>query len=363
MSKNLKIQVVKPYLPDVDKYKKYIDEIYKNCQLTNNGVLVQELEKRLEEYLGVKNVVLVANGTLALSVAYQALNIQGEVVTTPFSFVATTSSLVSGGLVPVFSDIDPETLNIDPELIVSKITERTSAILPVHIFGNACKIEKIQEIANDYNLKIIYDAAQAFDVEYKGRSILNYGDISILSLHATKIFHTIEGGALIINDDSLVEKVRRIINFGYDTSGEILNIGINAKMNEFEAAMGLCTLDDLAKTKKKRKRIYNLYSQQLRGLCLLPHWNKHATKNYGYFPILLKNNKQLLRVQNALNDNQIYPRRYFYPSLDLLPYVKKFQICENSQCISERILCLPLYDSLTLKEAQRIINIVKSCSL
>ena len=357
------IQVTKSYLPDKDKYKKYIDVIYKSCQLTNNGLLVQELEEKLAKYLDVENIVLVANGTLALSIAYRALNIKDEVITTPFSFVATTNSLVAEGLTPIFSDINFDTLNIDPALIGNQITERTSAIVPVHVFGNACNVEDIQDIAKEHNLKVIYDAAHAFDIKYKGASVLNYGDISILSLHATKIFHTIEGGALIINDRSLVEKVRQLINFGFDRSGSILNAGINAKMNEFEAAMGLCGLDDIIEIKKKRKRIYNLYSQELAGYFSFPHWNEHATQNYGYFPILLKNNKQLLRVQKALNDNQIFPRRYFYPSLELLPYVKKVNNCENSQDISERILCLPLYDSLRLEDVQRIIHIIKDCSL
>ena len=357
------IQVTKPYLPDRVKYKKYIDGIYDRCQLTNHGILVHELEKRLAEYLGLEDIILVANGTLALSIAYRALEIKNEVITTPFSFVATTNSLISDGIIPVFSDINSETFNIEPGLISDKITAKTTAIVPVHIFGNACEVEALEEIGKNHNLKIIYDAAHAFDISYKNKSLLNFGNISTLSFHATKLFHTIEGGALIVNDKTLVQKVRCLIDFGYNKSGLIVDAGINAKMNEFEAAMGLCVLDDIVAIKANRKKIFDFYSQELGKFLSFQLWNEHATQNYAYFPVVFKDEKQLLKTQKKLNENSIFPRRYFYPSLESLSYINKYQKCENSQSISERILCLPLYDDLSLNDAGRITDIIKRCSL
>jgi dTDP-4-amino-4,6-dideoxygalactose transaminase len=338
--------VTKTYLPDKDKYKKYIDEIYEKGWVTNNGPLVQTLEKRLAEYLGVKNIVLVSNGTVALEIAYRTLELKGFVITTPFSFVATTSSLVTNQLLPIFADIDENTLNLNPENIEKLITPNTSAILPVHVFGNACEVEKIEKIANKYNLKVIYDAAHAFDIKYKGESILNYGDISTLSFHATKLFHTIEGGALIINDDELVEKARYLINFGIKNQEEIPHLGTNAKMNEFEAAMGLCVLDDIEEIKEKRRVITGKYRQELKNLVQFQEQNENATENYSYLPVVFENEEQLLKVQKALNEEQIFPRRYFYPSLDTLEYIEPKQKCKISRDISKRILSLPIYAEL-----------------
>ena len=257
------INVTKTYLPDKEKFKKYVDQIYSNGWITNNGPMVRLLEKKLSKYLGVKNIVLVSNGTVALEIAYRTLGIKGHVITSPFSFVATTSSLVTNSLKPLFADIDPETLNINPCNIEKLVTKETSAIVPVHVFGNSCNIEEVQKIATKNRLKIIYDAAHAFNVQYKGISILNYGDISTLSFHATKIFHTIEGGALIINDDSLVEKARYLINFGIKDAEQIPELGTNAKMNEFEAAMGLCVLEDIEKLKIERSKHYQKYIEGL----------------------------------------------------------------------------------------------------
>ena len=319
------INVTKTYLPNKEKYQKYVDEIYENGWLTNYGPLTQRLEKRLAEYLGVKNIVLVSNGTSALEIAYRTLELKGVVITTPFSFVATTSSLVMNQLSPVFADIDKNTFNLDPKNIEKLITKNTSAILPVHVFGNSCKVEKIDEIADKYNLKLIYDAAHAFDVEYKGNSVLNYGDISTLSFHATKLFHTIEGGALIINNDKLAQKARYLINFGIKNQEEIPYLGTNAKMNEFEAAMGLCILDDIEQIKQKRKMVLDTYKRELRGLVQFQEKNKNATENYSYCPVVFKNEGQLLKVQKALNEQKIFPRRYFYPSLDTLDYIEPKQ--------------------------------------
>lgn len=355
------INVTKSYLPNKDKYKKYIDEIYENGWLTNQGPLVQRLEKRLAQYLGVKNIVLVSNGTIALEIAYRALDLKGEVITTPFSFVATTSSLVTNKLIPIFVDINEKTFNLNPKNIEKKITSRTSAILPVHVFGNACEVEEIKKIANKHNLKVIYDAAHAFDVKYKDKSLLSYGDISTLSFHATKLFHTIEGGALIINDDSLLEKVRYLINFGIKNQEEIPHLGTNAKMNEFEAAMGLCILDDIEDIKTNRKKVVENYKIGLESLVTFQEQNNQASENYSYFPILFKNEEELSKVQKSLNKENIFPRRYFYPSLDTLEYIEPKQECKISRDISKRVLCLPLYAELEKDNQDKIIDIIRKC--
>ncbi|HBN28622.1 MAG TPA: aminotransferase DegT, partial [Clostridiaceae bacterium] len=238
------INVTKTYLPDRTKLDKYIDKIYSTAWVTNNGQLVKELTTRLEEYLGVQNLLLVTNGTLALQIAYKALGVNGQAITTPFSFVATTSSLVWEGIEPIFVDIDPETFCIDPSKIEEAITSETTAIVPVHVFGNACDVEKIENIAQKYGLKTIYDGAHSFGVKYNGESLLSYGDATILSFHATKLFHTIEGGAIIFKNKEDYERAKLMINFGIDGTDSVIELGINAKMNEFQAAMGLCVLDE-----------------------------------------------------------------------------------------------------------------------
>jgi dTDP-4-amino-4,6-dideoxygalactose transaminase len=348
------INVTKTYLPNINKYKSYIDEIYASGQITNNGQMVQKLERRLAEYLGVKNIILVANGTVALEIAYRTLELKGFAITTPFSFVATTSSLVTNGLLPIFADIDPQTLNIDPKKIEEQITPNTSAIVATHVFGNPCDVEAIEEIAKKHDLKVVYDGAHTFGVNYKNKNIANYGDITTLSFHATKLFHTIEGGALIINDDALVQKARYLINFGIKNQEEIPHLGTNAKMNEFEAAMGLCVLDDIEEIKEKRKDILENYRKELRDLVQFQKQNENATENYSYFPVVVENEEQLLNVQKALNEKQIFPRRYFYPSLDTLTYIEPKQECKISRDISKRILCLPIYAELE-KDVQDVI--------
>lgn len=353
------INVTKTYLPNKEKYKEYVDEIYANGWLTNNGPLVQKLEKRLAEYLGVKNIVLVSNGTVALEIAYRTLDIKGFAITTPFSFVATTSSLVTNNILPIFADIDPNSFNLDPKNIEKLITPNTSAIVPVHVFGNACEVEEIEQIAKKHKLKVVYDAAHAFDVKYKDKSVLNYGDISTLSFHSTKLFHSIEGGALIINDDELVQKARYLINFGIKNTEEIPHLGTNAKMNEFEAAMGLCVLDDIEEIKEKRKDILEIYRKELKDLVQFQEQNKNATENYSYFPVVFENETQLLKVQKALNEKQIFPRRYFYPSLDTLEYIEPKQECKISRDISKRILCLSIYAELEKDVQDIIISTIK----
>ncbi len=280
-------------------------------------------------------------------------------ITTPFSFVATTSSLVTNQLLPIFADIDQNSFNLDPKNIEKLITPNTSALLPVHVFGNACEVENIEQIANKHNLKVIYDAAHAFDVKYKDKSVLSYGDISTLSFHATKLFHSIEGGALIINDDELVQKARYLINFGIKNAEEIPELGTNAKMNELEAAMGLCVLDDIEEIKSKRKKVLELYRQELKDLVQFQKQNENATENYSYFSTVFKNEEQLLKVQKALHVEQIFPRRYFYPSHDTLEYIEPKQECKISRDISKRILCLPIFAELEKDTQTQIIKIIK----
>ncbi len=353
----MQINVTKTYMPGFNKYVERIKHLWDSAWITNNGKYVQELEERLKEYLDVPYIVLVANGTLGLQVAYKLLDLKGEVITTPFSFVATVSSMVWEGLKPVFVDIDPESLTIDVNKIEGKITDKTSAIVPVHVYGNACNIEGIERIAKKYNLKIIYDSAHAFDVKYNGKSILNYGDISVISFHATKLFHTIEGGAIILNDEELYRKVKQMINFGYE-KGEIKSLGINAKMNEFEAIMGLGVLEEIDKIVEGRREVWEYYYEKLKNIVRIPKFNIKSTCNYSYFPVIFRDEDELLRVKEILNKNNIYPRRYFYPSLSSLDYVES-QYTPVADEISRRVLCLPIYHDLTLENQKRIIEYVK----
>ncbi len=353
------INVTKTYLPNIDRYKQYIDQVYTSGQITNNGPLVRELEQRLAKYLGVKNIVLVSNGTVALEIAYRALGVRDFAITTPFSFVATTSSLVANGIKPIYVDIDEKTFNIDPNKIIDQITPNTTAIVATQVFGNPCDVVAIDKIAKEYNLKVVYDAAHAFDVKFKGQSVLNYGDISTLSFHATKLFHTIEGGALITSNDELAERARFLINFGIKNAEEIPHLGTNAKMNEFEAAMGLCVLDDIELIHNSRKIIADKYKLELQGLINFQEFNSNATENYSYFPVLFKSEEELKRVQNALNGQNIFPRRYFYPSLDTLSYIEPKQYMSISRDISKRIMCLPIYHGLAERVQDQIISIIK----
>ena len=353
------INVTKTYLPNKEKYQQYVDEIFESGWITNNGPKVQELEKRLAKYLGVKNIILVSNGTVALEIAYRALELKGYAITTPFSFVATTSSLVTNSILPIFTDISADSLNLNYKNIEKLITPNTSAIVAVHVFGNACEVEEIERIAKKHNLKVVYDAAHAFDVKYKNKSILNYGDISTLSFHATKLFHTIEGGALIINDDSLVEKARYLINFGIENSESIPHLGTNAKMNEFEAAMGLCMLDEIESVKTARKEVYSVYDRELKDVVQFQEQNQYSSKNYSYFPVIFESETQLKKVEKLLNAEGIFPRRYFYPSLDTLSYIEPKQMCKISRDISVKILCLPIYPNLEKEVQMNIIKVIK----
>lgn len=353
------LSVTRSYLPNKEKFKAYVDQIYDSAWLTNNGHLLQTLEKRLADFLGVKHIILVANGSLALQLAYKALNLTGEVITTPFSFAATTSTLVWEGLKPVFADINPNSFNLNPQNIEALINSRTSAIVPVHVFGNPCEVDEIQAIANKHNLKVIYDAAHAFGSQYKGQSVLNYGDISTLSFHATKLFHTIEGGAVITSDDELARTIRTMINFGITGPTSIGHVGTNAKMNEFEAAMGLCVLDEIETIETERKRIWQKYLDSLHGKVQLQHWHQHGENNHAYVPVLFKSESELLVVEEKLKQNNIVPRRYFYPSLDTLDYLDASQVCKESRDISSRILCLPIFPGLSNEQQQEVIRLIE----
>lgn len=353
------INVTKAYLPNKVKYQSYVDRIYNSGWLTNNGLLLQELEKRLAEHLGVKHLICVANGSLALQLAYKALDLKGEVITTPFSFASTASTLAWEGLKPIFADIDVKSYNLNPDKIESLITDQTSAIVPVHVFGNPCEVDQIQTIADKYNLKVIYDAAHAFGVQYKGESVLNYGDISTISFHSTKLFHTIEGGAVITDDDELAKIIRLLINFGITGPTSIESIGINAKMNEFEAAMGLCILDEIEIIKEQRAEIWKTYQANLSGLVNFQKWNKYSQNNYAYAPVLFESEEQLLKVEAKLKENDIIPRRYFYPSLDTLEYLHSKQVCKSSRNIAGRILCLPIYLGLDNESLQKVIRLLE----
>ena len=351
------IPVTKPFLPPQEAYNIYIQEIWKKNWLTNNGPLVQELEAKLKSHLNIDHFLFLTNGTIALQLAINALDLKGEIITTPFSFVATTCSIVWEHCTPVFVDIDQQTYNIDPAKIEAAITPTTSAILATHVFGNPCAVEKIQAIADKHELKVIYDAAHCFDVQYKGKSILEYGDISTISFHATKLFHTIEGGGISVNTKELEQKIRSLRNFGYE-QGQIENLGINGKNSEFHAAMGLVNLNHTAAILDKRKEQYKYYVKQLQSTNLgFQRITHNTTYNYSYFPILLDSEAVLLQLVAILKEKNIYPRRYFYPALNQLPYVqeKRQVIAEN---IAARILCLPLYHTLQRIEQDQIIEII-----
>lgn len=355
------IPVTKPFLPPQDEYQDYLKDIWKREWLTNMGPLANQLEVNLREYLNVKNLLFVTNGTVAIQMAIKALDLKGEIITTPFSFVATTSSIVWEGCNPIFVDIDPQTLNIDASLIESAITDKTSAILATHVYGNPCDVYEIERIAKEYNLKVIYDAAHAFGVTLDGRSIFEFGDISTCSLHATKLYHSVEGGVLIANDPVLIKKLASIRNFGISGFDSFTELGINGKNSEFHAAMGLVNLKYVDQIIEKRIQLTNLYEQILKDFkAIRPLWHKDSSNKGAYLPYILENETLLLKVKTELEKSEIFTRRYFYPSLaSALPYLenKKMLITED---ISRRVLCLPLYNDLTNEEVEWICRIILS---
>lgn len=291
-----------------------------------------------------------------MQLAYKVLGLEDEVITTPFSFVATTSSIKWEGLEPVFADIDPETFNIDPIKIEKSLTEKTTAIVPCRVFGNACEIEEIDEFAKKNNLKVIYDASHAFGVKYKEESILKYGDISAISFHTTKLFHAIEGGALVIKDDALYEKAKIVRNFGFDSQDSVKTLGTNAKMNELEAAMGLCVLDEIGTILTERQESHEYYSEHLKDYIQMQSINKNASQNYSYFPIVLRTEEEMKEVRAALIANDISPRQYFKPSLDTVSYVELRKVMKNSRDIASRILIIPMHSGVEPTVAKVIIE-------
>ena len=354
------IYVSKIYMPEKNKLKAYIDSIYESGWLTNNGPLVQKLEMRLEKYLGVKNLLCVASGTDALQLAYRLLESDGkEVITTPFSFVSTTSAIVAERMTPVFADIDAETYTIDPENIERNITENTCAIAPCHVYGNACDIDAIDNIAKKHDLKVIYDASHAFDVEYKGKHILNYGDISIVSFHATKMFHTVEGAAIIIKDDALYEKAKIVRNYGIDKPDSVAMLGINSKINELQAAVGLCMLDEIDHILNERKNSHNFYTETLGDYIQLQKTNIHATQSYSYFPVVFRNKQEMKLVREALLKKDIAARQYFKPSLDKLPFVDCKEPMPVSHDIASRVLVIPMHSGVEPLVSDIIIKTLK----
>lgn len=352
------IPVTKPFLPPIEEYQRYIDGIWQRNWLTNNGPLVNELELKLKEYLDLPHLLYVTNGTIAIQMAIKALELKGEIITTPFSYVATTSSIIWEGCQPVFVDIDPDTLNIDPNLIESAITPQTSAILATHVYGNPCDIDAIQVIADRHNLKVIYDAAHCFGTLYKGRSVFAYGDISTTSFHATKLFHTIEGGAVFTIDAGLLKKLAYLRNFGHDGPEKFADVGINGKNSEFHAAMGLSNLgytDDILKSRKSQSEQYTQWFD--RSDFKLVTWNKDSKVNHAYFPVIFHSEAQLIKAQKGLEANLIFPRRYFYPSLSSIEVFNPSDTPVAEE-IAKRVLCLPLYYQLSKEEIDFICRIV-----
>lgn len=358
MKKPAPIYVTRPALPPFSQYSSYLKRIWKSGILTNNGPLVQELEQRLAQTLNVPNIAFLSNGTIALQLAVRALGITGEIITTPFSFVATTSSIVWEGATPVFVDIEPKTLGIDPAKIEAAITKKTQAILGVHVYGHPCDVETIEAIARKHKLHVIYDAAHAYGVTYKGKSILEWGDISTLSFHATKTFHTVEGGAIVTRRKDILEKVSRLRNFGYN-GGDWPELGINGKNSEFHAAMGLATLPHWEKNRQARGAIYEQYEAAFfRTRIARPFMPPGTQYNYAYYPVILESEKQLLAVTAILEKEHIYPRRYFYPSLNTLEYVRN-RSCPVAESVSRRVLCLPIYAGLSGDTVESIARIVR----
>jgi dTDP-4-amino-4,6-dideoxygalactose transaminase len=351
------ITVTKTFLPPQVEYNAILKRAWDRNWITNRGELVLELESKLRSYLGVENVIAMTNGTLPIQIAIKALGLKGEIITTPFSYVATTSSIVWEGCTPVFVDIDPEYLTIDETKIEAAITSDTTGILATHVFGNPCNIEVIAQIAKKHNLKVIYDAAHCFGVMYKGQSIFNYGDISTCSFHATKLFHTGEGGAAFCNKNTY-DPVYFGHNFGHDGPDKFNGLGINAKMSELQAAMGLCNFKYIDSLMDKRKEQYSIYQDLLAGKVKTLKLRSETIPNSSYFPIILTSESQCLHLINDMNKYNIYPRRYFYPSLNKMDYVEKYS-CPVSENTANSILCLPLYDSLSIEDQKLIIDIVK----
>lgn len=353
------IPVTKPFLPPKKDYELLLHGIWKRQWLTNMGPLASDLEMKLKEHLDVKHLLFVTNGTIALQIAIKALGLTGEIITTPFTYVATTSSMVWEGCEPVFVDIDKNSLNIDPSKIEAAITKKTTAIVATHVYGNPCDVEAIEKIAVKHNLKVIYDAAHAFGVKVNGKPIFDYGDIATCSTHATKLYHTSEGGLIVTKEAKLLKTMAYMRNFGHDGPEKFQGLGINGKNSEFHAAMGLANFPYINAVHYKRKKIterYNLKLKNFKGI--QPLWHKKSISNYAYYPIVFESEALLLKCIDVLKANEIFGRRYFYPSLATsLPYTK-MSILKVTDDIAKRIFCLPLYYDLTIEEVDLICRLL-----
>jgi len=354
------IYVTKTFLPPIEEYENQIKRAWNNQWLTNRGELVLELEEKLKKYLEVNNIIATNNGTVPLQIALKLFGKGGEIITTPFSYVATTAAIVWENCTPVFVDIHPEYLTIDETKIEDAISDKTTAILATHVFGNPCNVDAIEAIAKKNNLKVIYDAAHCFGVRYNGKSVFEYGDISTCSFHATKLFHTGEGGAMFTTDSDLHHQLFYSHNFGHNGPLEFHGLGINGKISELQAAMGLAVLPYMDSILKERKKIVDYFNSHLdfsKLKCLKIRENTNW--NYSYYPIIFESEEQLMIVQKKLNEAQIFPRRYFYPSLNTIKYVKDKKM-PISDSIASRILCLPLYVGLSDDDSNKIVEIIKA---
>ncbi|MGR3791757.1 DegT/DnrJ/EryC1/StrS family aminotransferase [Flavobacterium sp. TN-1] len=354
------INVTKTFLPNQEEYINYLNRAWEKVWLTNRGELTIELENKLKHHLGVNNIIITNNGTIPLQIALKILGNNSEIITTPFSYVATTSSIIWENCTPVFVDIHPEYLTIDESKIENAITPKTTAILATHVFGNPCEVKKIDEITKKHDLHVIYDAAHAFGVQYENQSIFNFGDVSTCSFHATKIFHTGEGGAMFCNNHELNHKLFYSHNFGHNGSMDFHGLGINAKISELQSAMGLAVFDHIDEIFEERKKIVEYYDINL-NLNKLQRLKirKNTIWNYSYYPIIFDTENTLLKVQKELNKKNIIPRRYFYPSLNKINYINGIEM-PISESIASRILCLPLYVGLKENELKLIISIINS---
>lgn len=361
--------VTQPFLPPLEEVHEYLEQIWASKRIANNGPYHQELEAALRDYLGVPHVSLFANGTLALVVALQAMRITGEVITTPYSFVATAHALSWNGITPVFADVLPDTYTLDPQQVEAHISPKTTAILPVQVYGNPCRHDNLQQIADTYGLKVIYDAAHTFGARLHGISLANYGDASILSFHATKVYHTFEGGAIICHDAKLKERIDYYKNFGFANETTVIGTGINAKMNEFQAAMGLLNLKYIEQQIEGRKARAAHYSQQLQtvpGIDLLPAI-EGLWRNYSYFPVFIdaqKLGKSRDEVYHALRRHDIYSRRYFYPLISDFPAYRGLASAQadnlpHARQLAQTVLCLPMYADLPLETIDDIVTMIK----
>lgn len=365
---NTPVTVTQPYLPPLEEFIPYLEQIWGSKWLTNNGPFHQQLEHALCKYLGVENLALFTNATIALVTALQTLRITGEVITTPFSFVATAHSLLWNNIQPVFVDIDPATMNLDPEQIEAAITPRTTAIMPVHCYGHPCDVDRIQQIADTYGLKVIYDAAHAFGVQYKGSSLLKHGDLAVLSFHATKVFNTFEGGAIVCPDAKTKQRIDYLKNFGIADEVTVMAPGINGKMSEVQAAFGMLQLEYIDNAIERRKAVDSYYRESLSdvpGITILSE-PSDTLRNFSYFPILVGPEYSLKRdeLYQRLRDSSIYARRYFYPLISDMPMYRGLPSAAPSnlpkaKLVAEQILCLPIYPDLTKDDQQRVIRIIR----